>query len=169
MEVTGGAGDLPFPNPSTDDGQPSSNSTIQAQWAKATEQGGERAGQGWGGPTGKQREQRWTVTLPSWQRPSPRENEISTLAFRLGSIREGGGDTQGTGSLSALSSPEAGRATGRTGLWPGGHPAPRRKGQRMASRPEGLSGGAAGAKKRGGPRPRSHGEGEGGVAGTREV
>lgn len=39
----------------------------------------------------------------------------------------------------------------------------------MASRPEGLSEGAAGAKKGGGPRSRSHGEGKGGATGTPEV
>lgn len=83
-----------------------------------------------GGPTGKRREHRRTVTLPSWQRPSPQKNEISTLALR--SIREKRGDTQGTSCLSVLSSPEvAGQLEepdfalpgtqcpkGRSGGWP---------------------------------------------------
>lgn len=64
------------------------------------------------------------VTFPSWHGVSLRKNEISTLAFRLGSIRDRGGETQGTGCLPAPFSPGDSRATGRTGLRPGGHPKP---------------------------------------------
>lgn len=65
------------------------------------------------------------VTFPSWHQASLQKNETSTLAFNVGSIRDRGGKAQGTGFLPApFSSPEDGRATGRTGLRPGGHPKP---------------------------------------------